>query len=270
MRVSIRKSKNFEFVYIIKDVYSNKSRTTITVEKLGKMHELCSQLNMSRDQVIDWAKSRAKELTEKEKSDNFDTIIPFSPTKTIDKDTERKFNCGYLFLQSLYYQLRIDHICRNIRNRYKFDFDINAILTDLIYCRILHPSSKLSSFDFAHTLLEQPRYQLHDVYRALSILAKESDYIQSELYKNSHFVKKRNTSSLYYDCTNYYFEIEEESDDKQYGKGKENRPNPIIGMGLMMDGDGIPLAFDMYKGNTNEQVTLRPLEERIIRSCLKK
>lgn len=265
MRISIRKSKNFEFIYIIKDIYSNGSRTTKTVEKLGKINELCSEKNLSRDQVIEWAQSRAKKLTADEKNENSNIIIPFSSNRIIDLDTERKFNCGYLFLQSIYYQLKLDNICRNIKNRYKFDFDLNAILSDLIYSRILCPSSKRSSFQFASTLLEKPKYELHDVYRALSVLAKESNYIQSELYKNSHFVKQRNTSTLYYDCTNYYFEIEEEDGIKQYGKGKENRPNPLVGMGLMMDGDGIPLAFDMYEGNKNEQVTLRPLEKRIIK-----
>lgn len=265
MRISIRKSKNFEFIYIIKDIYSNGSRTTKTIEKLGKINELCSEKNLSRDQVIEWAQSRAKKLTADEKNENSNIIIPFSSNRIIDLDTERKFNCGYLFLQSIYYQLKLDNICRNIKNRYKFDFDLNAILSDLIYSRILCPSSKRSSFQFASTLLEKPKYELHDVYRALSVLAKKSSYIQSELYKNSHFVKQRNTSTLYYDCTNYYFEIEEEDGIKQYGKGKENRPNPIVGMGLMMDGDGIPLAFDMYEGNKNEQVTLKPLEKRIIK-----
>lgn len=265
MRISIRKSKNFEFIYIIKDIYSNGSRTTKTIEKLGKINELCSEKNLSRDQVIEWDQSRAKKLTADEKNENSNIIIPFSSNRIIDLDTERKFNCGYLFLQSIYYQLKLDNICRNIKNRYKFDFDLNAILSDLIYSRILCPSSKRSSFQFASTLLEKPKYELHDVYRALSVLAKESSYIQSELYKNSHFVKQRNTSTLYYDCTNYYFEIEEEDGIKQYGKGKENRPNPIVGMGLMMDGDGIPLAFDMYEGNKNEQVTLKPLEKRIIK-----
>lgn len=265
MRISIRKSKNFEFIYIIKDIYSNGSRTTKTIEKLGKINELCSEKNLSRDQVIEWAQSHAKKLTADEKNENSNIIIPFSSNRIIDLDTERKFNCGYLFLQSIYYQLKLDNICRNIKNRYKFDFDLNAILSDLIYSRILCPSSKRSSFQFASTLLEKPKYELHDVYRALSVLAKESSYIQSELYKNSHFVKQRNTSTLYYDCTNYYFEIEEEDGIKQYGKGKENRPNPIVGMGLMMDGDGIPLAFDMYEGNKNEQVTLKPLEKRIIK-----
>lgn len=265
VRISIRKSKNFEFIYIIKDIYSNGSRTTKTVEKLGKMNELCNEMNLSRDQVIKWAKERAKKLTDDEKNNNSNINVSFSPNRIIDFDVERKFNCGYLFIQSMYYQLKINNICRNIKNKYKFEFDLNAILSDLIYSRILCPSSKRSSFQYASTLLERPKYELHDVYRALSILSKEVDYIQAELYKNSHFIKKRNTSTLYHDCTNYYFEIEEEEGSKRYGKGKEHHPNPIIGMGLMMDGDGIPLAFDIYEGNKNEQVTLKPLEKRIIK-----
>lgn len=265
MRVSIKATKNHEFVYIIKDFYHNKSRTTKIFEKLGKMDDLCAEKKMSRDEVISWAKEYAFELTSKEKSDNEDSTISFSPNRIIETDVLRKFNCGYLFLQNIYYKLNLDHVCKTIKSKYKFDYDINAILSDLIYSRILVPSSKRSSFEFASTLLEKPKYELHDVYRALSVLSKESDYIQSELYKNSHFIKKRNTNTLYYDCTNYYFEIEEDDDFRKYGKSKENRPNPIIGMGLMMDGDGIPLAFNMYEGNKNEQVTLRPLEERIIK-----
>ena len=265
MRINISKTKNHEFIYVIKDIYNNGSRTTKIYEKLGKIEDLCSEKNMSRDQVISWAKDYAANLTQMEKNDNLDNVIPFSPSKIIDKNVSRNFNCGYLFIQSIYYQLKINNICRNIKNKYKFDFDINAILSDLLYSRILCPSSKRSSYQFASTLLEKPKYELHDVYRALSVLANESDYIQSELYKNSNFIKNRNTSALYYDCTNYYFEIEEEDDLRKYGKSKENRPNPIIGMGLMMDGDGIPLAFDIYEGNKNEQVTLKPLEKRFIK-----
>ena len=265
MRINISKSKNHEFVYVIKDIYHNKSRTSKIHQKLGKIEDLCAEKNMTRDEVIAWARNYANELTRKENDDNHDTLIPFIPTRIIDMDVQRKFNCGYLFLQDIYYQLRIDNICRNIKGKYKFTYNINAILSDLIYSRILYPSSKRSSYDFAFTLLEKPKYELHDIYRALSVLSKESDYIQSELYKNSHFVKTRNTGSLYYDCTNYYFEIEEDDDFKKYGKGKDNKPNPIVGMGLMMDGDGIPLAFDLYEGNKNEQVTLKPLEERIIK-----
>ena len=106
---------------------------------------------------------------------------------------------------------------------------------------------------------------LQNVYRALSVMAEESDFIQEELYRNSNFIQPRNKRILYYDCTNYYFEIEEEDGIKRYGKSKEHRPNPIVTMGLFMDADGMPLAFDIFPGNQNEQTTLKPLETKVIR-----
>ena len=121
--------------------------------------------------------------------------------------------------------------------RHKFKYDLNAILTDLVYARILSPASKLASYEYCQSLLEPPKYSLQDVYRSLSVIAGESDFIQSELYKNSNFIHPRNNRILYYDCTNYYFEIEEEDDFRRYGKSKENRPNPIVTMGLFMDAD---------------------------------
>ena len=135
----------------------------------------------------------------------------------------------------------------------------------MIYSRILSPSSKLSSYSYCQSLLEPPKYSLQNLYRSLSVLAEEADYIQEELYKNSNFVHPRNSKILYYDCTNYYFEIEAEDGIKKYGKSKEHRPNPIVTMGLFMDADGIPLAFDLFPGNQNEQLTLKPLETKVIR-----
>ena len=176
----------------------------------------------------------------------------------------RSFNVGYLFLQVLCTQLRLDKICRTIKTRHRFKYDLNAILTDLAYARILSPANKLGSYDYCKTLLEPPKYSLQDIYRALSVIAEESDFIQSELYKNSNFLHPRDKRILYYDCTNYYFEIEEESGSKRYGKSKEHRPNPIVTMGLFMDTDGIPLAFDIFPGNQNEQTTLKPLETKIL------
>lgn len=265
MRVNIHRTKNHEFVYIIKDIYSDGHRTSKIHLKLGKLADLCLEKNMSRDQVISWAKDYAKRLTDAENKEKDDIIIKFAPSKLIDLNVQRKFNCGYLFLQSIYSQLRFDNICRNISARYQYHFDLNRILADLVYARILYPASKRASFDFAQSLLEKPKYDLHDIYRALSVLGQESDYIQAELYRNSHFIKNRNTSTLYYDCTNYYFEIEEDDDLRKYGKSKENRPNPIVGMGLMMDGDGLPLCFDIYPGNQNEQISLKPLEQKVIK-----
>lgn len=182
----------------------------------------------------------------------------------MDYHKQKLFTGGYLFLQSIYYGLKMDSICRKIKSRYKFEYDLNAILSDLIYTRVLVPSSKSSSFRTAKQFLEPPTYRLHDVYRALSVLAREMDFIQAEVYKNSFFLGSRNDRILYYDCTNYYFEIEQEDGDKKYGKSKEHRPNPIIQMGLFTDGDGLPLAFSLFPGNQNEQKSLKPLETKIL------
>ena len=135
---------------------------------------------------------------------------------------------------------------------------------EFAYARVLEPASKRSSYKTALEFLEKPTYKLHDVYRALDVLGNECDFIQSEVYKNSHFIGSRNDKILYYDCTNYYFQIEQEDGDKKYGKCKEHRPNPIIQMGMFMDGDGIPLAFSLFPGNMNEQKSLKPLEQKVL------
>lgn len=266
MRVTTSKSKNSESFYITHSYINHEGKSTSKIfKRLGTLADLSKKLNTDRDGVMAWAKEQAKIETDKYNAERETIRVPLSPIRKIDKDKDRTFNVGYLFLQSILSDLRVDNITRNIKSRYKYEYNLESILKDLIYSRILKPSSKRSSYNFAQTLLEKPKYELHDVYRALSILSQESDYIQSEIYKNSNFISKRNTEVLYYDCTNYYFEIEQEDDFKKYGKSKENRPNPIVGMGLFMDADGMPLGFHMYPGNQNEQITLRPLEEKIIR-----
>lgn len=223
-------------------------------------------LHTDRDGVMAWAREQARLETEKYKNETDDAVvmIPFHSNRLLDYDRQKLFTGGYLFLQSVYYGLKLDSICRKIRSRHKFKFDLNAILSDLVYARVLEPSSKSSSFQAAGRFLEPPSYELHDVYRALSILAGELDFIQAEVYKNSFFFGKRNDRFLYYDCTNYYFEIEQEDGDKKYGKSKEHRPNPIIQMGLFTDGDGLPLAFSLFPGSQNEQKSMKPLEQKIL------
>ena len=279
MRLTITKSKNFEFLYIQKDLYlrdvrgrknisnpSGKDRTTVRVKKLGRMDELMKELDMTRDEVIAWGREEARRMTAEEKKNNEKISVDYYPNQRIDKDVERVFGCGYLFLQDLYYDLRMDNVCRNITNRHDFRFSLDAVLSDLIYARILEPGSKRSSYKYCQSLLEPPKYHDYDVYRALSVLAEEMDYIQAEVYRNSSFILNRNNRILYYDCTNYYFETEEDDDLRKYGKSKENRPNPIVQMGLFMDGDGIPLAFNLFPGNQNEQPSMKPLEEEILRN----
>lgn len=262
MKLTISKSKNSTSLYVSKSIYVNGKRTSKIIEKLGTVRELNKKLD--GEDPIEWAKKYIEELNKKEKEDTRKIIIQYSPTKLIKKDEQHTFNGGYLFLQKIYHELKLHKICKDIQNKYNFDFDLNSILSRLVYGRILNPASKLSTFDFSKKLIEQPNFDLHQIYRALEIMAKENDFIQSSLYKNSLNVAKRNTGILYYDCTNYFFEIEQEEDDKQFGISKENKPNPIVQMGLFMDGNGIPLAFNITRGNMNEQKTLQPLEKKIL------
>lgn len=267
MRVTTSKSKNSESFYITKSYTNAQGKSTsTTIKKLGTLAELSARLNTDRDGVMAWAKEQAKIETEKYKQETADAVvmIPFHPNRLMDYNKQKLFKGGYLFLQSIYYGLKMDTVCRKIKSRHQYKYDLNAILSDLIYTRVLEPSSKYSSYKAAGRFLEAPTYELHDVYRALSVLAEELDFIQAEAYKNSFFFGKRNDKILYYDCSNYYFETEQEDGDKKYGKSKEHRPNPIIQMGLFTDGDGIPLAFSLFPGNQNEQKSLKPLETKIL------
>jgi len=262
MKLLLSKSKNAVSLYVAKSIYVDKKRTTKIVEKLGTYIELKEKLNGIDPYV--WAKEYIAELNQKEKEGKREIIVKYSPSKTIQKDTRWLFNGGYLFLQKIYHELGLHKLCKEISEKYKFTYDLDSILSRLVYGRILFPSSKLNTHQLSSKLMEKPNFKLQHIYRGLEVMSKESDLIQSTIYKNSLKISSRKTNIIYYDCTNYYFEIEEESGLKQYGMSKEHRPNPIVQMGLFMDGDGIPLAFDINKGNTNEQITLKPLEEKIL------
>lgn len=263
MRLRITKCKNTDIFYVIKTIYVNGKQKTKTVERIGNTAEVKQKSN-GEDPYI-WAKKYVDELNKKEQEGTREILIKKSQTQLIDKDKKNLFNCGYFFLEKIYYGLQLDKICESITNKYQFKYDLNSILSRLIYGRIIFPSSKLAINELSKKFIEQPNFELHHIYRALEVISKENDFIQSELYKNSLKISKRNTGVLYYDCTNYFFEIEEASGLRQYGPSKEHRPNPITQMGLFMDGDGIPLAFNITAGNTNEQGTLTPLEEKILK-----
>ena len=267
MNLHITKSKNAESFYIAKSyTKANGKTSSVIVRKLGTLNQLIVEHGPTRDDVLAWAKNEVKLETEKYKKDQQTKAvqITFHSDHKLDYGQQVLYRGGYLFPQTFYYRLKLDNICRKLRDKYKFKYDINAILSDLIYVRILEPASKRSSYKTASEFLEKPSYQLHDIYRALDVLGNECDFIQSEVYKNSFFLGNRNDRILYYDCTNYYFEIEQEDGDKKYGKSKEHRPNPIIQMGMFMDGDGIPLAFSLFPGNANEQTSLKPLEGKVL------
>lgn len=264
MKLTVSKSKNSASFYVQKTIRkSNGSVTTVTVEKLGNLTEVTAKAG-GKDPYI-WAQEYVNELNRKEYDENKEIIVSYSPSKLLKKNEQKLFNCGYLFLQKIYYRLGLEQICKEISSRHSFQYDLNDILSKLIYTRILYPGSKHSSNRLASCFLEQPSFELHDIYRALSILADENDFIQAQLYRNSQKVLERRKDILYYDCTNYFFELEEADDLRRYGKSKQHQPLPLVGMGLFMDYDGIPLAFDIFPGNKNEQPTLKPLEKKVIR-----
>lgn len=263
MNIKITKSKNSEHYSIIYNTKINGKRTSKIYENIGNFEKL--KLRAGEQEPIEWLKNYVSELNKKQKEDTLPVVIQKHPNKIIDKNTQVSFNIGYLFLQDIYYKLGLNNICKDITSRYQFKFDLNDILSKLIYSRILFPASKLKTLELTKKLFEQPNFDYQHIERALPILCSENDFIQSELYKNSKIYAPRNNRILYYDCTNFFFEIECEDDFRKYGKSKENRPNPIVQMGLFMDGDAIPLCCEITPGNTNEQTTLKPLEEKIIK-----
>ena len=263
MRIRTTKTKNTVQYAIIKDIIKNGKRTTCVYENIGNLEKL--KQRAGDENPLEWLANYVEELNKKDKEERLPVIIRKDPSKIIEKNVQTSFNVGYLFLQVIYYKLGLHNICEEISSRHQFKFDFNNIMSNLIYSRIIFPASKLKTLELSKRFLEQPNFDYQHIERALPIISKEMDFIQSELYNNSCKYVERNNKVLYYDCTNYYFEIEEEDGFRKYGKSKENRPNPIVQMGLFMDGNGFPLIFDMTSGNTNEQTTLKPLEEQIIK-----
>lgn len=262
MKLTISKSKNATLYYVQKSYRTDSGKSsTRTVERLGTIEEV--KARFGEENTMDAVKEYIKGLTLADKEQRRDVVVKLSQNKMIKQNEQNSYNGGYLFLQKVYYELGLDKICNKIEKRHKNEYGLNSILSMLLYTRILYPGSKLSSLEDAKNFIEQPKVDIHQVYRALSLLSKESDGIQAAVYKNSLKLGARHDKVIYYDCTNYYFESEEENGLRQYGRSKENRPNPIVQMGLFTDMDGIPLAFCINPGNTSETTTLKPLEDKL-------
>lgn len=262
MKLTVSRSKNAESYYVQKSYRTDSGKSsTRTVERLGTIEEV--KARFGEENTMEAVKAYVRELTKADREQSRDVIVKLSQGKMIRKGEQRCFNGGYLFLQKVYHELGLDRICKKLEKKHKNKYDLDGILSTLLYTRILYPGSKLSSLEDAKRFIEQPEADIHQVYRALSLLAGESDDIQAAVYKNSLKLAPRQDKVIYYDCTNYYFESEEENGLRQYGHSKENRPNPIVQMGLFTDIDGIPLAFCINPGNTAETTTLKPLEDKL-------
>lgn len=260
MKLTVSRSQNSETYYIQKSYRTDSGKSsTKTVERLGTIEDI--KARFGSEDPIGAARAYMKELSASERREREDVVVKFKPGVLIAKDEQRSHNGGYLFLQKIYYELGLDYICKKIAKKHKLvQYDLNSILSMLIYTRILYPGSKRSSLEDARRFFEQPECKLEQVYRALSLLAGEFNSIQADVYKRSQKLGKRNTSVVYYDLTNYFFEWEEEGGLVQFGHCKEGRPLPIVQMGLFMDHDGFPLAMCIEPGNTAESTTLKPME----------
>ena len=265
-RKSYSKTKKYKIYYVIEDYFRNGKRTTRKLETIGNELEITKLAQIENMSVDEWIDNYIIEYNKKHSNNTEpeEIIIKKYSNKLIAKDVTNKFNVGYLFLKDIYYSLEINKIIKTITKKYKFKFDLNEVLSNLVFSRIIYPSSKLKTYELSKNFIETTKYDLENIYRGLTYLNNELNYIQKEIYNNSKNVIDRKSKIFYFDCTNYYFDINEETDLQKYGKGKDGKAKPLVGMGLFMDGDGFPIAMNIYPGNASETKQLIPLQEKII------
>jgi transposase len=265
MKLDIVKTKYDTFYYLAKTVRIDKKIKTIRIEKLGKHSELIKE---HKDPVV-FLRAYVENKTEEEKSEDFTISIKHHLGKQLENQhkvsASNLLNVGYFFLNEIYKDLKLDVFFKGITGDTKIAYNPHLALKFLTFARILEPKSKLGTFDDFKNYYEKPKIKLQDIYKTLDLISDHLDQYQTHLYRESNKISKRNTTILYYDCTNYFFEIQHEDELRKYGQAKDHKPNPLVQMGLFMDGDGIPLAFSLNPGNTNEQQTTLPLERKIVK-----
>ena len=265
MRLKKVKARNGHITYSIITDYTklNGKRTSTTYELLGDDEKLKERFGPENtmDKVKEYITSLNQMLKENKE---LPVNLTLNPNKQIEKDVNRCFFSGHFFLRKIYYDLGIDKICKNIKDKYKFTFDINAVLECLLYARIIWPSSKLSTYEQSRKFIGNYDFDLQHVYRTLTYLSKEIDTIQKDLFDYSNKIINRNYKVIYYDCTNYFF-YTEENDFLKYGVSKQHQPHPLVQMGLFMDADGYPFAMNINPGNTAETKTMIPTEEKFLK-----
>ena len=275
MRLSFSRAQRPHTIYVLKSFRDKTGKsTTKRVETLGTEEDIEKKYGCADG--LEWAREYVARLNEEEKLGKERIKVDFSPTERIKKEEQVTCDCGDLLMLPLYNKLGLPEKCGEIVAGTKAKYNLNEILETLVMLRILSPCSKLSSYEFGKKRMRKMTTALEDVYRALSLLSVHIDDIQSTVWENSKKVVDRNTRVIFYDCTNYYFEIEDNDPKgidprhpnrpegiRRRGKSKEHRPNPIVQMGLLMDADGIPLSFIIFPGNESEQPSLQKIEEMI-------
>ncbi len=256
------KTRDGRIFLSITDGYYDKEKKTsrsVTVESLGYLDNLKKQF----DDPIAYFSKRVEQLKEEKKTRKAPISFTFydSDRLCIGDDLEKNF--GYAALSKIYHELEIDKFLINRQRHTKESYDANTIMKMLVYSRILFPASKKASYEHRERFFEKTNYSLDDVYRCLSFFNRHRENLQ--VWMNDRIKEKygRDTSLIYYDVTNYYFETDEQTDFLRKGVGKEHRPNPIVQMGLFMDNNAIPITYELFSGNTNDCLTYRPNFGRI-------
>ena len=274
MNAKFQETSKGTWAYIQKKVRIDGRSTTKTIKRLGLLSDIQKEHGCADPRQ--WVVDLARKMTEEEKAGKEMVSVDFYPGTLIGMDETPLRNAGDLMLLPLFNSLGLPQICRRIQGTTKAEYCLGEILEALVVLRVLYPCSKNGTFEHNKRRIRKTSFALEDVYRALSLLSGHIDEIQAAVWRNSQKVMRRDTRVIYYDCTNYYFEIEDNDGDsidpvtgkvvaglRKRGKSKENRPNPIVQMGLLMDGDGIPLSFVIFPGNESEQPSLQRIEELV-------
>ena len=281
MKLSYNRNSKNPIYYISQSIRNGKKTTSFNVCKIGKHSELLAQ---GIENPLEYAKNQVKKynnsLLEEKVSYSIDINFEEKVSPSVENTSKSlSSNIGYFYLQHFYSKLKIKNLLNDISKDRKFNFNLNDITRFLVFDRILYPKSKLATVNNLNFYYEKPEFSHQNVLRAMDVLSDNYDLFLNHLFTESNNIVKRDTSVCYYDCTNYYFEIESPDEQyfddvtgeylyglRQYGPSKEHRPNPIVEMGLFMDKDGIPITMGLFPGNMNEQKTVANLETKMIKS----
>lgn len=265
--------------YIQQGFRNGKKTTTKNIKRLGKHSELL----LITDNPLEYAKNEVKKMNEEYRSGRSEFIVTMDfneriPSTDSPCSNSTSLNIGYLYLKNIYAKLNLSDFFKSVSSDRKITYDCNKICQFLTYARILDPASKYGTYDKLDTYYEKPQIEYQHMIRFLDILDRNSDQYLKHLFDNSENIVKRDTSVMYYDCTNYFFETEKPDEEivdevtgeiilglRQFGISKENKTSPIVEMGLIMDSRGIPISMCIHPGNTNEQLTAVPLEKEVIK-----
>lgn len=265
--------------YIQQGFRNSKKTTTKNIKRLGKHSELL----LITDNPLEYAKNEVKKMNEEYRSGRSEFIVTMDfneriPSTDSPCSNSTSLNIGYLYLKDIYAKLNLSDFFKSVSSDRKITYDCNKICQFLTYARILDPASKYGTYDKLDTYYEKPQVEYQHMIRFLDILDRNSDQYLKHLFDNSENIVKRDTSVMYYDCTNYFFETEKPDEEivdevtgeiilglRQFGISKENKTSPIVEMGLIMDSRGIPISMCIHPGNTNEQLTAVPLEKEVIK-----